>query len=80
MMLELRPHCECCEYDLRAGSLTRIYCAGSMSCRDCAHSAPEGRYLNCGRELVGQPTQANRLLRHPATTLRKSTRERCAQT
>lgn len=72
-MLELRPCCECCGTDLPPDSLLVRICSYECTfCAGCAEGALQGHCPNCGGELVRRPIRpAARLLRHPASTLRK---------
>ena len=81
-MLEMRPNCECCNVDLRADATGAFVC--SYECTFCAHCVSEtlrGRCPNCGGDLMPRPTRsAERLLRHPASTLRVLGEHGCAAT
>jgi hypothetical protein len=72
-MLELRPNCECCDKDLPPESREAMMCSFECTyCADCADNVLSGICPNCGGELVRRPVRpAEKLLKHPASTVRK---------
>jgi hypothetical protein len=62
-MLELRPHCECCNKDLPPDSTEARICSFECTfCIACAQGVLNGRCPNCDGELLPRP-------RRPATQL-----------
>ncbi|QMW22151.1 DUF1272 domain-containing protein [Sandaracinobacteroides saxicola] len=53
-MLDLRPHCECCDADLPPAADARICSFECTFCAPCA-DAMAGRCPNCGGNLVPRP-------------------------
>jgi hypothetical protein len=79
-MLELRPNCECCNKDLPPASLEARICSYECTyCAQCADTVLKGVCPNCGGGLVPRPVRpADRLLKHPASTVRVLKPEGCA--
>ncbi len=71
-MLELRPNCECCDWDLPPASLDARICSFECTfCADCAEGALGGLCPNCGGELVRRPVRpAGKLAANPPSTVR----------
>jgi hypothetical protein len=71
-MLELRPHCECCNRDLPPAALGARICSFECTfCATCADTHLHGHCPNCGGELVRRPVRpAGKLLKNPASTER----------
>jgi hypothetical protein len=78
-LLELRPCCECCGIELPPESTAARICSYECTfCAGCAEGVLAGRCPNCGGELVRRPIRpAERLLKHPASTVRKVKPQRC---
>jgi uncharacterized protein len=71
-MLELRPNCECCDYNLPPGSGDAFICSFECTfCRDCATEVLQGKCPNCGGDLRLRPSRpAHLLVRAPGPVLR----------
>jgi hypothetical protein len=71
-MLELRPHCECCDASLPPESGDARICSFECTfCADCTNRALGGQCPNCGGELIARPRRAAKLLaKYPASTKR----------
>jgi hypothetical protein len=71
-MLQLRPNCECCGYDLAPESAEARICSFECTfCALCAENTLQGRCPNCGGELVARPRRAaEKLLKYPASAER----------
>ncbi|MBP6030553.1 MAG: DUF1272 domain-containing protein [Sphingobium sp.] len=70
-MLEMRPDCERCGFDLPADAGGAFIC--SFECTYCAECAEalDDRCPNCGGELLDRPTRTGKALQeHPASTIR----------
>ena len=80
-MLELRPGCECCDTDLPPDSMDARICSFECTfCADCAERVLHGVCPNCGGELVTRPRRpAEKLAKHPASTVRVFKPERCGR-
>jgi uncharacterized protein len=71
-MLEMRPDCERCGFDLPADAGGAFIC--SFECTFCAMCADalDERCPNCGGELLDRPARAKaKLFQFPASTERK---------
>jgi len=73
MALQLRPNCEYCDRDLPPASTEARICSYECTfCASCADGLLRGICPNCGGELVRRPVRpAEKLLKHPASTVRK---------
>ena len=80
-MLELRPNCECCDRDLPPDSAEARICSYECTfCADCVANVLGGACPNCGGNLVARPIRpAAKLLKHPASTVRKLKAEGCVK-
>lgn len=71
-MLELRPHCECCDKDLPPSATDARIC--SFECTFCAHCADQtlaGVCPNCGGELLPRPRRPeSKLAKYPPSSQR----------
>jgi hypothetical protein len=78
-MLELRPCCECCGTDLAPDSQAARICSYECTfCAGCSDGVLAGVCPNCTGELVRRPIRpAERLLKHPAGTVRKVKPQGC---
>ena len=79
-MLELRPNCECCDVDLPPDSGdARIFTFECTFCVTCAEQTLRGICPNCGGDFVRRPIRpAGKLLKFPASTIRKLKAGGCA--
>jgi len=71
-MLELRPNCECCGYDLAPESTDARICSFECTfCAACAEITLKGLCPNCGGELVARPRRPHEALAtNPASAKR----------
>lgn len=71
-MLQLRPNCEACNYDLPPSSTEARICSFECTfCCTCAQGALQGCCPNCGGDLLPRPTRAAHLLeKYPASSER----------
>ncbi len=71
-MLQLRPNCECCNFDLPPESTAARICSFECTfCTSCAEGVLRGKCPNCGGELVARPRRpASKLANSPASTER----------
>ena len=78
-MLQLRPNCECCNRDLPPAALDARICSFECTfCAACTDTRLQGHCPNCGGELVRRPIRpAERLAKHPASTVRKVKPQGC---
>ena len=79
-MLQLRPHCECCNTDLPNESTEARICTFECTfCSRCADQKLGGVCPNCGGELVTRPRRpAGKLALFPASTERVVKPEGCS--
>ncbi|QNR96909.1 DUF1272 domain-containing protein [Stenotrophomonas sp. 169] len=68
-MLQMRPHCECCDVDLPATSTDAWICSFECTfCTHCVETALKQRCPNCAGELCIRPTRVgDALARNPAS-------------
>lgn len=80
-MLELRPNCECCDKDLPPASDEAMICTYECTfCQSCVEHVLNGVCPNCGGNFVPRPIRPeNKLLKHPASTLRVLKETPCGQ-
>ncbi|GFZ83357.1 hypothetical protein GCM10011497_10180 [Elstera cyanobacteriorum] len=80
-MLALRPNCECCDRDLPPNSAEARICTYECTfCAECADGVFRGLCPNCGGNLVVRPIRpAEKLLKHPASTVRVLRAAPCGQ-
>ena len=80
-MLQLRPNCECCDWDLPPESLEARICTYECTfCAKCADGVLAGTCPNCGGELVRRPVRPPAMLaRHPASIERVLKPEGCGK-
>ncbi len=78
-MLTLRPNCECCDKDLPPDALDAMICSYECTfCAECAQTKLGGVCPNCGGNFAPRPIRsATKLLKDPASTLRKHKPEGC---
>jgi len=71
-MLDLRPNCECCDYDLPPDSTQARICTFECTfCVTCAETKLNNICPNCGGELLARPRRpADKLEKNPASTKR----------
>jgi hypothetical protein len=81
-MLEIRPNCECCGFDLAPESTAARICSFECTfCATCADTALKGRCPNCGGELVRRPRRPrDKLVKHPASVTRVVKADGCGAT
>lgn len=79
-MLELRPCCECCGYDLPPESDQAVICSFECTfCADCANGKLNHHCPNCGGNLVTRPIRPASLLgKYPPSTKRVVKEAGCA--
>lgn len=79
-MLELRPGCECCDFDLPPDSTEARICTFECTfCAACAESKLCGICPNCGGELLARPQRpAGKLANNPPSTVRVFNPQGCA--
>jgi hypothetical protein len=79
-VLELRPNCELCDYDLPpASDKARICTYECTFCVECAKNVLHGVCPNCGGNFVPRPIRptiswraGTGLAKHPASSKRRS--------
>ena len=71
-MLQFRPGCECCDWDLGPDSRDAFICSFECTfCRDCTERILSRTCPNCGGELVRRPIRpADRLAKFRPSTAR----------
>jgi hypothetical protein len=71
-MLELRPGCECCDFNLSPDSTEARICSFECTfCKECAETKLHNKCPNCGGELVQRPRRPSAALaKHPASITR----------
>ena len=78
-MLDLRPNCECCDKNLPPDSREAMICSFECTfCTSCVETVLGGRCPNCDGSFVPRPIRpAEKLVRHPASTVRVLKPEGC---
>ena len=81
-MLELKPSCECCDFDLPPETPDARICSFECTfCVACAEGRLGGQCPNCGGELLRRPRRpAGKLARFPASTERVFKPQGCPPT
>ncbi|MCU1725585.1 DUF1272 domain-containing protein [Pseudomonas sp. 7P_10.2_Bac1] len=71
-MLELRPSCECCDFDLPADSAQARICSFECTfCATCVEQKLGGICPNCEGELLPRPRRpASKLTNNPPSAAR----------
>jgi hypothetical protein len=74
VMLELRPHCECCGKDLAPDADDAMICSFECTfCAACAAQRLDHACPNCGGGLERRPQRpAAMLAKYPASTVRRA--------
>ena len=78
-MLELRPSCECCDFDLPPDSAQARICSFECTfCATCVEQKLGGICPNCEGELLPRPRRpASKLQKNPPSTARVYKPEGC---